>query len=103
MVEELESRGCRVAFFELPYPGELGDYHYAVLTRSLMHSAFPDPRHWPNLDFHRSELRWIDSAHLDERSAIIVAQEIERYMASSASQDGSSRLHSENGSSDRGE
>jgi hypothetical protein len=83
MVEELQRRGCQVVFFELPYPGQLGDYHYAVLTRSLMHAAFPDPKNWPNLDLHRSELRWVDAAHLDERSAIIVAKEIERYIASS--------------------
>jgi hypothetical protein len=84
MVEDLERRGCRVAFFELPYPSQLGDYHYAVLTRSLMHAAFPDPRYWPDLNFHRSELRWVDAAHMDERSAIIVAKEIERYIASAA-------------------
>jgi hypothetical protein len=84
MVEDLERRGCRVAFFELPYPGHLGDYHYAALTRTLMHAAFPDPKNWPELDFRQPELRWVDSAHMDERSAIIVAKEIERYIASRA-------------------
>jgi hypothetical protein len=49
MVEDLERRGCRVAFFELPYPGQLGDYHYAVLTRSMMHAAFPSPTCWTPL------------------------------------------------------
>ncbi len=83
LVEDLEGRGRRIVYFELPYPGQLGDYHYAVLTRSLMQAAFPDPKYWPDLDFHRSELRWTDSAHMDERSAIIVAKEIERYIASS--------------------
>jgi hypothetical protein len=48
-----------------------------------MHAAFPDPKNWPDLDFHRSELRWIDAVHMAERSAIIVAKEIERYIASS--------------------
>jgi hypothetical protein len=86
MVEDLERRGCRVAFFELPYPGQLGDYHYVALT--LMHAAFPDPKNWPDLDFHWSELRWIDAVHMDERSAIIVAKEIERYIASSPALDG---------------
>jgi hypothetical protein len=81
MVDDLERRGCHVVFFELPYPGQLGDYHYAVLTHTLMHAAFPDPKNWPELDFHRSELRWVDSAHMDERSAIIVAKEIEQYVA----------------------
>jgi hypothetical protein len=85
IVEDLERRGCRVVFFELPYPGQLGDYHYALLTRSLMHASFPDPKSWPELDLHRSDLRWVDSAHMDERSAIIVAKEIERYIASSPS------------------
>lgn len=85
MVEELEQRGCRVVFFELPYPDQLGNLHFAKLTRSLMHAAFPDPKYWLSVDFHQQELRWEDAFHMDERSAIIVAKEIEGFIASSLS------------------
>jgi hypothetical protein len=34
------------------------------------------------LEVNRSELRWADGVHLDERSAIIVTQAMERALAS---------------------
>jgi hypothetical protein len=81
LVSALENRGCKVYFYELPYPGNIGDSHFAITARTLMHDAFPDPRQWPQLDYHRSELRWVDAAHMDERSAAIVAREMDRVLA----------------------
>jgi hypothetical protein len=78
LVTNLEGRGCHVLFYELPYPDGIGNAHYAATARSLVHAAFPDPKRWPKLDFQVPQLRWVDAAHLDERSAIIVAQEIQR-------------------------
>jgi len=43
--------------------------------------AFPDTEKWLAISDDRSELRWIDASHMDERSAIIVAQQIDRYLA----------------------
>jgi hypothetical protein len=80
LVDDLERRGCRIVFYELPYPDRLGDTHYANLARSLMHAAFPDDERWPKLDFPPTELRWVDAAHMDERSAILVAKEIEKHI-----------------------
>jgi hypothetical protein len=80
LVSTLESRGCKVYFYELPYPGNLATSHFAVTARTLMHDAFPDPKQWPQLDYHRQELRWVDAAHLDERSAAIVAREMDRVL-----------------------
>jgi hypothetical protein len=80
LVDDLERRGCRVLFYELPYPDHLGDMHYANLARSLMQAAFPDEERWPKLDFPLAELRWVDAAHMDERSAILVAKEIEKHI-----------------------
>jgi hypothetical protein len=80
LVTELESRGSRIYFVELPYPGNLGQSKYAVTARSLAQQAFPDSRQWPVIDYHLSELRWIDAAHMDERSAIIVAQGIDGFL-----------------------
>jgi hypothetical protein len=81
LVSALENRGCKVYFYELPYPGNIGDSHFAITARTLMHAAFPDPKQWPQLDYHRSELRWVDAAHMDERSAAIVAREMDRVLA----------------------
>jgi hypothetical protein len=82
LVENLEGRGCQIRFYELPYPDPLGDTHYAVTARSLVHTTFPDATQWPRLDFHEQQLRWVDAAHMDERSAILVAQKIERLVQS---------------------
>jgi hypothetical protein len=81
LVSALENRGCKVYFYELPYPGNIGDSHFAMTARTLMHDAFSDPKRWPQLDYHQSELRWVDAAHMDERSAAIVAREVDRVLA----------------------
>ena len=50
-------------------------------ARSLARATFPDRGRWPGINYHLSELRWVDAAHMDERSAIIVAQEIDRFLS----------------------
>jgi hypothetical protein len=82
LIGNLEDRGCQIFFYELPYPDALGNTHYAVTARSFVHTVFSDSKQWPRLDFREQQLRWVDAAHMDERSAIIVAQEIERLMLS---------------------
>jgi len=79
-VADLESRGCRIYFVELSYPGNLGNSHFAQTARSLAHKAFPDREKWPEIDYHLPELRWVDASHMDERSAIIVAKEIDGFL-----------------------
>ena len=77
LVSMLGARGCKVYFYELPYPGNLNASHFALTARSLMHDAFPDPKRWLQLSYELTELRWVDAAHMDERSAAIVAQEMD--------------------------
>ena len=48
------------------------------MTRQIIHDAFPDNSHWLSIDAARDELRWPDGAHLDERSAVLVARAIDR-------------------------
>jgi hypothetical protein len=81
LVAQLESRGSRIYFLELPFPGNLGQTHYAVTARSLAHKAFPDRSQWPDFNYHVSELRWVDASHMDERSAILVAQAIDGFLS----------------------
>jgi hypothetical protein len=80
LVSILEGRGCKVYFYELPYPDNLGNSHFAVTARTLMHAAFPDPKQWPQVIYPLQELRWVDAAHMDERSAAIVAQEMDKVL-----------------------
>ena len=77
LVSTLEARGCKVYFYELPYPENLGSSHFAVTARTLVHGAFPNPEQWPRLDYPLPSLRWVDAAHMDERSAAIVAQQMD--------------------------
>ena len=77
LVEQLERRGCRVMFFEMAYPPPVGESHFAVTARTLTKAAFPNGR-WIDLAANERELRWLDASHLDERSAAIVAREIDR-------------------------
>jgi hypothetical protein len=80
LVSILESRGCKVYFYELPYPENLGNSHFAVTARALMHDAFPAPKQWPQFDYRVQDLRWVDAAHMDERSAAIVAREMDKVL-----------------------
>jgi hypothetical protein len=78
----IERRGARVLLFELPYSERLEGSRSANVTREIIHSQFPDPDRWLRLDYARAELRWPDGVHLDERSAVIVVQSIDRAIAS---------------------
>lgn len=79
LVGELERRGCRVLLFELPTVPELRDNSYVRAAHRLAHEAFPDENRW--LTISDEELRWVDSSHMDERSAILVARQIDHYLA----------------------
>ena len=78
----LEQRGARVLLFELPYSEPIESSRFAATTREIIHAAFPDSKRWLSIEVDRSELRWADGVHLDERSAVIVTQALERAMAS---------------------
>ncbi|NOJ38629.1 hypothetical protein [Bradyrhizobium australiense] len=51
------------------------------IRREITHAAFPDSNRQLSIEVNRSELRWADGVHLDERSAMIVAQATERALA----------------------
>jgi hypothetical protein len=82
LIASIEPRGARVLLFELPYSERIEAARSVELTRELVHAAFPDPDRWLRIDFSRAELRWADSVHLDERSAILVARLIDKVLAS---------------------
>jgi hypothetical protein len=82
LIRALEQRGTRVLLFELPYSEPIEGSRYAAITRQVVHAAFPDSKRWLPIEVNRSELRWGDGVHLDERSAVIVTQAMERALAS---------------------
>jgi hypothetical protein len=82
LIGAIERRGARVLLYELPYSEQLEASRSAKITREIVHAEFPDPAKWLRIDFTRSELRWADGVHLDERSAVIVAQSINRALSS---------------------
>ena len=82
LIRTVEQRGARVLLFELPYAESIEGSRFAATTRETIHAAFPDSKRWLPVEVDRSELRWADGIHLDERSAVIVTQAMERALAS---------------------
>jgi len=82
LIRIVEQRGARVFLFELPYAEPIEGSRSAAATREIIHAAFPDSNRWLSIEVNRSELRWADGVHLDERSAVIVAGAMERALAS---------------------
>ena len=77
----IEQRGARLLLFEVPYSEQIDGSRSATITREIAHAEFADGHRWLQIDPARSELRWADGVHLDERSAVIVAQSIDRALA----------------------
>ena len=82
LILALEQRGVRVLLFQLPLSRELENARFAKITGAIVHAQFPDFDRWLTIDVPRSELRWADGVHLDERSAFIVVQSIDRAVSS---------------------
>ena len=82
LIPVLERRGARLLLFELPHPAPVEDTRSARVTHEIVHAEFPGLDRWLHLDYQRSELRWADSYHLDDRSAVIVSRSIDRALSS---------------------
>src|ERR1700744_456800 len=82
LIASLEARGSRALLFELPYSEPMEASRSAKITREIVHARFPAPDRWLPIEYVRSELRWADGVHLDERSAVIVSQSIDRILPS---------------------
>lgn len=82
LIEAMERRGTQVLLYELPYAEQLERSRWAKLAHAIVHAEFPNPDMWLDINFNRSELRWADGIHLDERSAVIVSQSIDRALSS---------------------
>jgi hypothetical protein len=85
LIRTLEQRGTKIFLFELPYSDPIERSRYAATTRQIARAVFPDSKRWLSIDVNRNELRWADGVHLDERSAVIVTQGLERALAAARS------------------
>jgi hypothetical protein len=82
LIASIERRGARVLLYELPCSEQLEGSRSARITHEIVHARFPDPDRWLHFDFTRSELRWADGVHLDERSAAMIARSMDRAISS---------------------
>ncbi|WP_143198725.1 hypothetical protein [Bradyrhizobium sp. AS23.2] len=83
--ELLESRGAKVLLFHMPYSLQYEATPYATLSTQMASEAFPNPDSWLPINVDPLQLRWTDGVHLDERSAALVSQAIEKSIESSVS------------------
>jgi hypothetical protein len=81
LIEHIRQRGSRVFLIEVPFFAPIEGSRSAGTSRRIVHEAFPNPDQWLRIDPPLVELRWADGVHLDERSALIVVQSIERALA----------------------
>jgi hypothetical protein len=82
LVARIEARGSRVYFYSLPVAPALRNTAAVKATAAAAHAEFPDRQKWISLDGTLPDLRWADGIHLDERSAVMVAKEIDVFLKS---------------------
>jgi hypothetical protein len=80
LVDKIAARGSRVYFYTVPLSVPLQDSVTAKATAAAAHAEFSDDRQWIHLDGSMPDLRWADGVHLDERSAVIIARQIDRFL-----------------------
>jgi hypothetical protein len=77
LVARLEAEGIKVYLYQLPTLAALERTRYVRTTRLALADAFDGAR-WLQLDYPAAEMRWDDSIHFNDRSAIILACSLER-------------------------
>ncbi len=82
LIQAVELKGARVLLYEPPYPEQVEDTRSVKITREIVHTRFTDTGRWLGIDPARTQLRWADGVHLDERSAVIVAQSVDKALSS---------------------
>jgi hypothetical protein len=80
LVEKMQARGSRVYLYSLPLAPPVQDARAAKAAALAAHAEFPDPQKWIPIDGSLPELRWADGVHLDERSAVIIAKQIDGFL-----------------------
>jgi hypothetical protein len=76
-VEKARAEGIAIYLFELPTSTAISHTRYSETVRSEIAKQFRSSEVL-NLGYTEDELRWDDGLHLDERSALIVADALEQ-------------------------
>jgi hypothetical protein len=84
LVADIEARGSRAYFYSLPLAGPVQNTAAAKAEAAAAHAAFSDDQRWIRLDGSMPDLRWADGIHLDERSSVMMAKEIDLFLKSVA-------------------
>jgi hypothetical protein len=82
LISSIEQRGSHALLFEIPYSEPIEVSRTANTVRGIVHTKFLAPERWLRIEFSRDNLRWADGIHLDQRSAVIIAQSIDRVLSS---------------------
>jgi hypothetical protein len=78
---DLEARGTKVFLFQVPAARGIFNSVQMQNTRRFLREEVGDRTNLQmDLTTDESELRWLDGAHLDERSAILVIRAIEKWL-----------------------
>jgi hypothetical protein len=81
LVARLEAEGIKVYLYALPTLAALERTRYVRTARLALADAFDGAR-WLHLDYPAAEMRWDDSIHFNDRSAIILACALARALNS---------------------
>jgi len=84
LIEDIEQRGSRAFLIEVPFAAPIERSRSVQITKRITHESFPNPQSWLAIAAPREELRWADGVHLDERSALIVVQSLEKALRGSS-------------------
>ncbi len=80
LVENIEARNSRVYFYTLPLAPPVQAARAPKAAAAAAHAEFPDEQKWIPLDGSLPELRWADGVHLDERSAVLIAKQLDAFL-----------------------
>jgi len=64
-------------FLDMPCAQPIEEARFMRGMHEAVHNAFPDASRWLSIDLDRTELRWADGVHLDERSAVLVSRNLD--------------------------
>lgn len=77
LIDDIQRRGSRAFLIAIPFEADIEQTRLVTMSKAIVHAAFPDQALWLPIDPPRSQLRWADGVHLDERSALVVVRAIE--------------------------
>jgi hypothetical protein len=80
---ELQARGTKVLLFQVPAAPQIFNHPQMQISRRILREELGEHTSLQmDLAMDESEVRWLDGAHLDERSSILVVRALESWLSS---------------------